>query len=206
MSHPIWYPIGQIFQDIASYPETWIWWNRAQVRSDKILVTQWRHSGVQYWLTASQRPTRRPISYPGFLRCDVIKLEALKRKAWKICLHLLVIHWYQGARSKQDRGCCSGSCDFCLRAMLENGEVWHHITFVDVWLLRQLGLCVDAVGVLSRHWMPLIASRNTPVWRVLKKPHRWRCLRSPPACTGWHFATFCGVWLKVWCIYIDKNE
>ena len=27
MSHPIWHPIGHIFQDIASYPETWIWWN-----------------------------------------------------------------------------------------------------------------------------------------------------------------------------------
>ena len=35
MSHPIWHPIGQIFQDIASYPETWIWWNRAQVQGQR---------------------------------------------------------------------------------------------------------------------------------------------------------------------------
>ena len=39
----IWYSIGQIFQDFASYPRTWIWWNRTQV------TELWRHKMNSLW-------------------------------------------------------------------------------------------------------------------------------------------------------------
>ena len=114
-------------------------------------------SGVQYQLTASTASTQTPTSYTGSLIYDVIKLGTLKRKGGKIYLHFLVFSLVSMGTIKQDHERCSGSCDFHMRATLENGDVWRHMIFVDVWLLWPLGLRVDPVDVVIRQWMPLRA-------------------------------------------------
>ena len=89
-------------------------------------------SGVQYRLMAS---TCRPTSYPGFLRCDVFELDALKRKKLQRFVYVnLVIHWSQAAWWKRIASAVWALVVFAWEWLWK--MVVYDITWsVDAWLL-----------------------------------------------------------------------